>query len=88
MSVEEALAILNSIKGKVDKRVVEKVLNDVLDEYLKSKNAKEAIIVGYALNVDLVRQNREVFDALAKALERLSSKLGLNEAVSVVLSYV
>ena len=88
MSVEEALAILNSIKGKVDKRVVEKVLNDVLDEYLKSKNAKEAIIVGYALNADLVRQNKEAFDALAKALERLSSKLGLNEAVSVVLSYV
>ncbi|MGC9105873.1 MAG: hypothetical protein ACP5HQ_05590 [Thermoprotei archaeon] len=88
MSVEEALAILNSVKGKVDKRVVEKVLNDVLDEYLRSKSVKEAIIVGYALNADLVRQNREVFDALAKALERLSSKLGLNEAVSVVISYV
>jgi hypothetical protein len=35
-----------------------------------------------------VKENRELFNAVAKALEVLSSKLGVAEAISVILSYI
>lgn len=88
MSLEEALSMLDEFKGRVDKKVLEKVLNDLLDEYYRSKSVKEAVIVAYAENSTIVKENRELFNAVAKALEVLSSKLGVAEAISVILSYI
>ncbi|MCQ4447640.1 MAG: hypothetical protein NO076_00110 [Sulfolobales archaeon] len=88
MSLEEALSMLDKFKGRVDKKVLEKVLNDLLDEYYRSKSVKEAVIVVYAENSTIVKENKELFNAVARALEVLSSKLGVPEAISVILSYI
>ncbi len=88
MSLEETLSMLDKFKGRVDKKVLEKVLNDLLDEYYRSKSLKEAVIVAYAENSTIVKENRELFNAVARALEALSSKLGVPEAISVILSYI
>lgn len=85
MSVYDELERLNPIKGKVDKETIRKVLDDAVNEYMRTKSVKEAIVVAYLENAQTVKANREAFDIIAKVLEDLAKKIGFEYAVSVIV---
>ena len=82
---EEEFKMLRQYKGKIDITILEKILDEIEEDFEKSHNLSSSIIFVYANYLTLVKQNREFFDLLSKILQKYSPKMGTENVIQLVI---
>ncbi|MCY0859462.1 MAG: hypothetical protein OWQ54_03440 [Sulfolobaceae archaeon] len=87
MSSEE-FERLRSFKGKMDKTRVERILDEIQDDFEKSNDIKVSTIYVYSLYSQDVLSNKEFFDIVLKILEKYANKIGIENVKQLILNSI
>lgn len=83
---EEEFRLLRQYRGKVDTSLIEKILDEIEEDFEKSHNISSSIIFVYANYLTLIKQNKEFFDLLSKILQKYSPKIGAENVIQLIIN--
>ena len=83
---EEEFKILRQYKGKIDSTLLERILNEIEEDFEKSHNLSSSIIFIYTNYLTLIKQNKEFFDLLSKILQKYSPKIGTENVIQLIIN--
>jgi len=83
---EEEFRLLRQYKGKVDTSLIEKILDEIEEDFEKSRNISSSIIFVYTNYLTFVKQNKEFFDLLSKILQKYSPKIGTENVIQLIIN--
>ena len=82
---EEEFKMLRQYKGKIDVAILERILDEIEEDFEKSRNLSSSIIFIYANYLTFVKQNKEFFDLLSKILQKYSPKIGTENVIQLII---
>ncbi|MBP1357821.1 MAG: hypothetical protein JZD40_04960 [Sulfolobus sp.] len=87
MSSEE-FEKLRTFKGKINRASVERILDEIQEDFEKSNDVKVSTIYIYSLYSEEVLSNKEFFDIVLKILEKYASKIGIENVKQLILNSI
>lgn len=83
---DEEFRTLREFRGKINFEIVEKILNEIEEDYSKSNDMTLTIIFVYSNYLAIIKQNKEFFDLISKILQKYSSKIGAENVIQLILN--